>query len=259
MHEHEPEQVHSSASPMAWSNLLEYKGDLIRACLAGLTLFLLILLAILSIIGHIPRDLWVVTGLSCMLLLIMHERQGAGTFICILAISTLVAREEFLLEVAALSRGESLASLRESRVIPMNDLSDDEEGDNTLLQSRLAELIEAGKTPQEIYAELELYRTQLDVDRDKDRISNIQHKILSYLAQHGMFTDETYTRLIERNDLDKESVDDALEELLGSGYITYKESLGKNVLTEKGVSLAKAIGLEVDETMIPALEVKKPK
>ena len=90
--------------------LAEKQKELATGALTVILLAALVIALILSTGEHELKNLWVVIGISAMLLIVISEKKGVTVFFVIIIIGTLVAREEFLLEVAAMVKGESIAA-----------------------------------------------------------------------------------------------------------------------------------------------------
>lgn len=78
---------------------------------------------------------------------------------------TYVADEEFLLEVAAMSTGEQLASIRQSRNFEVLTVTDEVQTKATL-SAKLDELMQQNTDSDKIVEILEAHRLQLEIEAD---------------------------------------------------------------------------------------------
>ena len=244
------EDADAAPPPDMFHKIMVHKQDLVQLALGGLLILELLFMAFKTLFGELPADLWMVTGLTAILLIILANRQGVTVFVAVLAISTLVAREEFLLEVAAIYRGESLSGIRESRAFEKSELSDDEEKDDVKLQAKLSELLKAGKKDgQTIFKELEAYRDQLDAERDVRRLNDLARLLVTTFAERGSMGSRIFFDLMDDEDIAQDERDLEMSELVGSDYLEYHEIEDWVRLTPKGVLLAKLMGQDaVDQS-----------
>ncbi len=223
------------------SALLDRKLDIIISGLSMLLFVLLLTIVAKSLWGTIPESLWTVTGLVVVLLLILSKSQGTTVFLVIMAVSTMVADEEFLLEVMGVMRGESLGEVRQSRNY-QNALSEGENEDDAKMQVKLGELMKTKKDSATIFKEVEAYRDELDIDRDINKLSKAAKHLLTIFAEEGSL--ETSILEVKMEDLgSRAEMDDSIEELIGSDYVALHQTEDRAQLTPKGVLLARKLGL----------------
>ncbi len=240
----EPRDTDQAPEPPTTLNLLlDRKAELGQLVLIALLGLEILAIGVMATWTTVSSDLWTITGLTAMLLLILSNRQGAGVFVVILAISTMVAREEFLLEIAAIYQGESLQGVRESRVFGNIELSAGENQDEQKLKARMVELFESGKDPGTIFDELETYEQNLDIERDLGRLTDAERWVIKLLAAKGTVNHDTFVAEVEAADMGVEREEDALAELVGSEYIRLKPGTQQIALTEKGRAMARRLGL----------------
>ena len=93
---------------------------LMQYMFAVVLILFLCVLVVYSLIDSDVRSLWVAAGLAATILLLVTKERGASLFLAVMLIGTLVAREEFILDAAAVIRGEKLQDVRQSRIGAVN-------------------------------------------------------------------------------------------------------------------------------------------
>lgn len=191
--------------------------------------------------GH-SRELWIIIGLSAILLMIILDKQGATVFLAVLIIGTLVAREEFLLEIAALTRGEQLSELRKTRRFSIPPAT--ERVDEEMLTEKLAQLLEENKTPSEIVKRLESLRSEQAIERDLIALNDLSREIIRYFSVKGSSLVDPFDAYMKKKNRSPEDAHNTFSILETKGYVkateTSKGWLGH--LTQNGVALAKRMG-----------------
>ena len=93
----------------------EEKRDILYPGLSLVFLVLCALHIVLIALGEDKDAMWSVFASMAIMLLLLHPQRNMLSVLAIVALSTYVADEDFLLEMAAIYRGESLLCIRAAR------------------------------------------------------------------------------------------------------------------------------------------------
>ena len=189
---------------------------------------------------HIEQ-MWMVFGTLAMMLLLINAPKNALTLFAIIILGTFVADEEFLLEVAAIAKGENLLDIRESRSFEPLPVASTKKTEKALTE-KLKVLLESGKSPEEIIQHLEESRIALEIKGDIPGLEAVDKDIISMFAKMGPMHNSALLEAM----LQKGYVEDAIItsfEMLGvADYISNTtNNVHKSQLTKKGVALAQAL------------------
>jgi len=240
--------------------LPKFVGEKFPAVVASLVAFLLLFFIIIGIKGDL-RDLWVIVGIIGLLLLLLTNQRGASVFLATMVLGTLVAREEFLLEIAAMSRGTTLKEIRETRsFIPSATASSAKiahdvkglEAKSEQLQQRLnSPNVEDAKAAVE---ELKGVQKTLDITKDAARLSSAADTALRIVAEKGSLPAKDFESAMKKKGISPSAgYNDVLTQLINPGYAASRNSKTDDpldaelILTPSGKELAQKLGLKPAE------------
>ncbi len=226
------------------SSLAEKKTDVLILGLSVLFFLLCVIHIILIIMGRNIEQLWMVFGTITMMLLIFSAGKNFIVIFMIIIIGTFVADEEFLLEVAAITKGENLHEIRESRKFQTLPASS-EEAEDKALTLKLKELLKSEDDPGLIIKNLKAYQIELEIKEDLPGFSLLDKDVIITFATKGALEDASFFRIMEDNGYGVNDIADSFEKLGAADYV-YNDPINKSVaeLTEKGITLAKNFGIE---------------
>ncbi len=227
------------------SNLAEKKIDILVLGLTFLFFLLCIILIILILIGRPDiEQLWMVFGTITMILLILSAEKSFIVIFIIIIIGTFVVDEDFLLEVASVTTGESLSTIRESR--KFNTLpASSEKAEDQALTLKLKELLKSEDDPGLIIKNLKAYQIGLEIKEDLPGLSLLDKDVIFIFAAKGALEDSAFYKILENKGYDVNGIADSFEKLGAADYV-FNDPKNKDVaaLTEKGITLANNLGIK---------------
>ncbi len=225
------------------NDLEDRKLDILVLVITFLFSAVVIVHTVLIITGTDLEPLWMIMGTLAIMLLILVSDKSVMVLFMIIIIGTFVADEEFLLEVAAITSGESLSLIRESR--ELKELTVDSEKETEMaLTVKLKELLESGKDPAEIIDELEEYRAELEIEEDLPGFDPIDKEVIITFANNGPLDESTFVKKMEDKSFTVNDIVDAFENLGAAEYISNVPDKSEMIqLTDKGIELAKTLGV----------------
>jgi hypothetical protein len=189
------------------------------------------------------RSLWIATGMSAIVLLLLAKDKGASLFLSVMLIGTLVAREEFILDAAAVVRGEKLQEVRKSRIGAPS--YDNAESSMDAIRKEI-ELVLSKSTkedPKALASKVIDAAERAKIESDKTRLNDAAKAVVKMLAiegpTSGVGDDDKWQKYVKGQGLD--SVEGS-QQLIGQGYLKTTGSCGS--LTSSGVMLAESLGLK---------------
>ena len=223
------------------------KKLVIKISIVGFSSIVVIFLFIkgaLAVYHGESRELWIIIGMASILMLILSEKKGATVFLAILIIGTLVAREEFLLEIAALSRGENLSELRRTRSFVYQP-ENQPEIDIQKLAERLELSLKQNKKPAQIVKDLETLRAELDIQRDLIVLNDTHKEIIKFFATYGVLYpsgEEKIEKYFNQRGIKENDFSLNAQFLINKGYLYNGQD--SVYLTKLGLQLAERMGLK---------------
>lgn len=219
--------------------LLEKKSELIILVL--LILFVLITLLHLTLIlmNRNLEPMWMLFGVSASLLLVFTGQKSFGAIFLLIVMGTFAADEEFLLEVAAMVKGDKLSTIRESRQFVALPSSSEEAREKTL-SAKLTELLKKENDPEKIIGSLETYRTEFEMVEDLPGFSVSQKEAVMVLAQQDAMEEADFLKFMQEKGVSANEAIDSLEVLAAAEYLNSKNQ-NSLALTKKGKALAKKL------------------
>lgn len=195
------------------------------------------------VVGHHIEQMWMVFGTLAMMLLLINSPKNILTIFVIIIFGTFVADEEFLLEVAAITKGEQLSQIRESRNFEVLTVSSGKEK-KSALTTKLEELLQGGKNPKEIIHALEEFRIDLEVEEDLPGFDPVDKDVVLTFASRGTLDESVFFQIMQNKGYTVNEVADAFEKLGAAEYLANNpDNVDEAHLTMLGVALAKALGV----------------
>lgn len=206
----------------------------------GLSIFFFIVCAIhvtLIVMGKNVEQMWMLFGSIAMMLLLLSSEKNLLNIFAIVVFGTYVADEEFLLEVAAMSTGEQLASIRQSRNFEVLTVTDEVQTKATL-SAKLDELMQQNTDSDKIVEILEAHRLQLEIEADLPGFEPIDKAVINIFSNYGKLEENQFFSLMQDKGFGDNEIKDSFEKLGAADYLKNNpHNLDEALLTEKGEKL----------------------
>jgi hypothetical protein len=236
---------------MDWQNLVH---RLVGDKMPAVVVVLLVLFVIFSIeiaFRVETKELWVLLGIIALLLLLLTNQRGATVFLTAMVVGTLIAREDFLLKIAALSRGTSYSDIMKSgfQSAGQSDVQLAAEV-KTLEQKKqetrneLASEVHDDKK-QQVKQKLEEIDANLVLAKDAATLSTPIKNTVLEMATKGPISENDFKRIMDQSGIPMNiGVDDLTKQLIEPKYAETGEKDERLHLTAKGIDLAKRLGVK---------------
>jgi len=225
------------------AQLTEKKDDILSLALSLIFIILSVIHVALILMGQHIEQMCMVFGTIAILLLLLNMNTNLLTVLAVMIMGTFVADEEFLLEVAAISKGEQLATVRNSRNFEVLTVTPEAEVE-TALTKKLTSLLQQEQDPEKIIYELERFRYQLEIEEDLPGFEAQDKDAIELFARYGSIDEQKFYNLMQNKGYSDEIITRVFEKLGAAEYVyNNSEDIDQAQLTEKGVALAKSLGL----------------
>jgi len=225
------------------NHILEKKNNILDLGLSLIFFIVCIIHVILIILGRDIEQMRVVFGALATMLLLLNAPKNMLTLFVVIIFGTFVADEEFLLEIWAVTKGEQLSIIRESRDFEM--LTVTSEKDTALvLTEKLETLLNSGKTAEEIIHALEFYRVELEIKEDLPGFDPVDKDVIITFATKGVLDESVFFQIMQDKGYTVDNIADAFEKLGAAEYLSNNpNNVNEAQLTVQGIALAKALGV----------------
>jgi len=221
----------------------ENKNDILGLGLSFLFFITCIIHMFLIVIGQHIEQMWMVFGTLAIMLLLLKSQKNILTIFVILIIGTFVADEEFLLEVAAVTKGEQLSKIRESRDFELLTVTASKDVE-LVLTRKLKVLLESKKKPEDIIHALETYRIELEIKEDMPGFDPVDKDVIITFATKGALDESVFFQIMQDKGYTVNSIADTFEKLGAAEYLSNNpKNVNEAHLTVQGIALAKALGV----------------
>ncbi|MFT7412075.1 MAG: hypothetical protein ACI9J4_000427 [Paraglaciecola sp.] len=225
------------------SQILEKKNDILDLGLSLLFFIICIIHVVLIILRQHIEQMWMVFGTIAIMLLLLNAPKNILSIFVIIIFGTFVADEEFLLEVAAVTKGEQLSTIRESRNFEVLTVTSEKDTE-LVLTEKLETLLNSGKKPQEIIHALEIYRIELEIKEDLPGFDPIDKDVIIAFATKGALDESVFFQLMQDKGYTVNNIANTFEKLGAAEYLSNKpNNVNVAQLTAQGVALAKELGV----------------
>ena len=223
------------------NTVIEEKGRFFSISLSVVFFAISVIHGLLIILGKSSEPMWMLFGTFAIFNLLVNVPKNMLTAFAVIIFGTFVADEEFLLEVASLTRGEQLAAIRESRNFETLNTTLDEESRSVLTQ-KLEEILGSETSPQEIINTLENHRIELEIKDDLPRLEPIDRDVVYTFATEGALTESTFFNAMIDKGYSTDEISDSFVKLGAAEYLVSISDGDENqaMLSLKGKALANA-------------------
>ena len=114
----------------------------------------------------------------------------------------------------------------------------------TALTKKLTSLLQQEQDPEKIIYELERFRYQLEIEEDLPGFEAQDKDAIELFARYGSIDEQKFYNLMQNKGYSDEIITRVFEKLGAAEYVyNNSEDIDQAQLTEKGVALAKSLGL----------------
>ena len=221
----------------------ENKHDVLGLGLSFLFFIICVIHVILILLGQHIEQMWMVFGTLAIMLILLKSQNHFLSIFVILIIGTFVADEEFLLEVAAVTKGEQLSKIRESRDFELLTVTAEKEVE-IVLTHKLKGLLKSKKKPAEIIHALEIYRIELEIQEDLPGFDPVDKDVIKTFATKGFLDESVFFQIMQDKGYTVNNIADTFEKLGAAEYLSNNpNNVNEAHLTAQGVALAKVLGI----------------
>jgi hypothetical protein len=225
------------------NQLIEKDNDILGLGLSFIFFIVCVIHVVLIVLEKHIEQMWMVFGTLAIMLLLLRAPKSILTILVVLIFGTFVADEEFLLEVAAVTKGEQLSEIRESRDFEVLTVTPEKEM-ALVLTNKLKELLDSGKTPKEIIHALEIYRIELEIQEDLPGFEPVDKDVIITFATKGPLDETVFFHIMQDKGYTVNSIADTFEKLGAAEYLSNNpNNVNEAQLTTQGIALAKALGV----------------
>ena len=159
----------------------------------------------------------------------------------IVVFGTYVDDEEFLLEVTAISAGEQLNAIRESRSFERLTVNNEQQT-NAELSNTLKTLLNTKQPPEKIIAELEEHRDLLEIESDIPGLETVDKQAIKIFSQIGVVHESQFFNIMQQHGFNHDEAQDSFEKLGAADYLKNQDNdTSIAQLTTKGLKLAQKL------------------
>jgi|GEM_PF-1699278 len=223
--------------------LLEKETDMLSLGLSFIFFIVCILHVILIVLGQNIEQMWMVFGTLAIMLLLLKAPKNILTIFVIIVFGTFVADEEFLLEVAAISKGEQLSIIRGSRDFEVLTVTPEKEVELALTK-KLKDLLSRNETPENIIQALEVSRMELAIKEDLSGFEAVDKDVIKTFASQEHIEESVFFNIMQNKGYSVDNIADTFEKLGAAEYLSNNpDNVDEAQLTAQGKALAKALGV----------------
>ncbi|MCW5212474.1 hypothetical protein VU04_06155 [Desulfobulbus sp. TB] len=225
------------------NKIIEKKDEVLHLGLSLIFFMTCVTHIILIVIERHIEQMWMVFGTLAIILLLINGSKNLITIFAVIIFGTFVADEEFLLEVAAITKGEQLFKIRESRNFEVLTVTPEKEI-NSALTNKLKKLLESEKKPEDIIHALENYRIELEIKEDLPGFDPVDKDVIITFARKGVLDESVFFKIMQDKGYSVNSISNTFEKLGSAEYLANNpDNIDEAKLTSKGVYLAKTLGV----------------
>lgn len=238
---------HSEQNPTSEMFTYSAKNSLFRQGLSIVFFSVCIIHTTLIVFGRHAEGMWMVFGTLAMIILLIEVPKSFASVLLVVIFGTFVADEEFLLEVAAISKGENITEVRGSREFEPNYITSEEENIEQFTE-KLKLLISNNAPPDEIIEILYMDRIETQISKDLALFDQIDKDVILTFARYGILEESVFFDLMEQKKYSTDEIKDSVKKLMASDYITTLQNKKNQAkLSRMGLALAKTFGLKDDQ------------
>jgi len=225
------------------TDVAEKRDDILALGLSFIFFILCIVHIIFIALGQHIEQMWMVFGTLAIMVLLINTERSLLTLFVIVIFGTFVVDEEFLLDVAAITKGEHLSKIRESRNFEVLTVTTEKET-IAKLTAKLKELLHNHQNPGQIIRSLEDYRISLEIEEDIPGFESVDKDVIASFANEEYLEESVFFEIMLNKGYTVDSISDSFEKLGAAEYLSnISGHVNEAQLTAQGISLAKALGL----------------
>jgi len=154
-----------------------------------------------------------------------------------------VADEEFLIEVAAISKGEQLSIIRGSRDFEVLTVTPEKEVELALTK-KLKDLLSRNEAPENIIQALEMSRMELTIKEDLSGFEAVDKDVIKTFVSQEHIEESVFFNIMQNKGYSVDNIADTFEKLGAAEYLSNNpDNVDEAQLTAQGKALAKALGV----------------